>query len=139
MNLYIPQLNKLKKNRKGKLPVGVSKNQYKIPLNSYAIVASECGIIEPKHIESVRKSIMRKTKRLAKVRIKLFPNISVSSKPIEVRMGKGKGAIDHWIFKVKKGRTIFEIDHFDCLSIQEAFDYSRYKFPFKVKLHKGMY
>ena len=90
--------------------------------------------ITAKQIESSRQSINRKIKRLGKLQLKAFPDWPVSSKPTEVRMGKGKGAIDFWSCKVKPGSTIFEISGADRFLAVEGLKSGASKLPVQVKI-----
>jgi large subunit ribosomal protein L16 len=104
-----PKRTKFKKHRKGKL----TRFEYKTNKLQFGIIglkAMESGSISSKQIEAARQAITRKIKRNGRVWIRIFPDISVTSKPIAVRMGKGKGSVDHWIAKVASGRILFEID-----------------------------
>lgn len=104
-----PKKTKYKKHRKGKLP----RFEHKVNKLQFGIIglkALQSGSISSRQIEAARQAITRKIKRNGRIWIRIFPNISVTSKPIEVRMGKGKGGVDHWISKVASGRILFEID-----------------------------
>jgi len=87
-----------------------------------------------KQIESSRQSITRKIKRLGKLQLKAFPDWAASNKPTEVRMGKGKGAVEFWACKVKPGTTIFEISGADRQIAIEALESGASKLPVKVKI-----
>ena len=132
--MLIPNKTKYKKSQKGSLPTGVAIKGAIISFGKYAIKATECGILSSNQIESTRKALARCTKRLGKIWINVFPNIPVSKKPIEVRMGKGKGAVDHWICKVKSGRILFELDGISEQNAIEAFQYSKGKLPIQTSL-----
>lgn len=75
----------------------------------YALVAEQSGRITSRQIEAARKTINRRIKKIGKLWIRIFPDLPVSSKPNEVRMGKGKGSVDYWVCKVKAGRVLFEL------------------------------
>jgi large subunit ribosomal protein L16 len=104
-----PKKTKFKKHCKGKL----SRFEYKTNKLHFGIIglkAIESGSISSKQIEAARQAITRKIKRNGRVWIRIFPDISVTEKSIAVRMGKGKGSVDHWIAKIASGRILFEID-----------------------------
>ena len=103
-----PRKTKHKKVRKGKL----KKFEYKsnsIKFGDIGLKAITSGIINARQIESARRTIARKIKRKGKVWLRIFPDLPITSKPTESRMGKGKGSISYWAVKVKSGTTLFEI------------------------------
>jgi len=107
--LLQPKKTKFKKLHKNKLKkLEYSANS--LGFGSIGLQALNSGCISSRQIEATRQSINRKLKRTGKIWIKIFPHISITAKPIEVRMGKGKGAVKHWVAKVKKGTVLFEID-----------------------------
>jgi len=132
--MLFPNKTKYKKSRKGKYPTGIALNGNIIQFGTFAIKAIEPGIITSNQLESARKAIVRKTKRLGKLWIRIFPNIPVTKKPIEIRMGKGKGAVDHWICKLNSGKIIFELGDITQIQAQEAFDYAKAKLSVKTSL-----
>ena len=87
-----------------------------------------------RQIEATRRAITRQMKRQGKVWIRIFPDLPVSAKPIEVRMGKGKGAIDRWVARVKPGRILFEIDGVNDETAREALRLGAAKLPIKTKV-----
>jgi large subunit ribosomal protein L16 len=90
--------------------------------------------ITAKQLESSRQSINRRIKKLGKLQLKAFPDFPVSNKPTEVRMGKGKGAIEYWACKVKPGTTIFEISGADRVVAIKALESGASKLPVLVKI-----
>jgi len=90
--------------------------------------------ITAKQLESSRKSINRRIKKLGKLQLKAFPDFPVSNKPTEVRMGKGKGAVEYWACKVKPGTTIFEISGADRVVAIKALESGASKLPVLVKI-----
>jgi len=125
-----PKKTKYKKHRKGVLKKVEYKN--KIQFGTICLKAIESGCVSAKQIESARQAINRKLKRTGKVWIRIFPHISVTSKPIEVRMGKGKGSVKHWISKVKRGSILFEIDGVSDKLAKAAFKTGSAKLPVKT-------
>jgi large subunit ribosomal protein L16 len=110
--MFIPKKSKFKKQQKGKLynrinGSTISLNQ--LHFGSVGLKALSHNNLTSKQIETLRQSINKVVKKSGKIIINPFPNVPVSKKPIEVRMGKGKGAVDHWIFKVKPGYVLCEI------------------------------
>jgi len=107
--LLQPKKIKYKKSRKGRLP----KFEYRsntLEFGVFGLKALESGCISARQIEAARQAINRKIKRSGRVWVRIFPDLPITSKPIEVRMGKGKGAVSHWVARVGGGRILFEID-----------------------------
>lgn len=101
----------------------------RISFGTYAIQALVPCRITEKQIEACRVAITRKIKRVGNIWIRIFPDIPVSAKPTEVRMGKGKGAIDHWICRVKAGKILFEIDGVSLELAKRALQLGAAKLP----------
>jgi len=106
--MFQPKKTKYKKTRKGKLPKFNFKSN-SLNFGTIGLKATESGLITSRQIESARQAITRKIERRGKVWIRIFPSISVTSKPAAVRMGKGKGAVSHWVAKVGSGTVILEL------------------------------
>lgn len=100
-----------------------------VHFGSYGLRALESCRITEKQIEACRVAITRRIKRIGKVWIRIFPDIPVSAKPTEVRMGKGKGAIDYWMCRVKKGKVMFEIDGVSIELAKKALTLGASKLP----------
>lgn len=100
----------------------------------YGIKTLEAGKLTSRQIESARRAISRKTKRTGKIWIRVYPDIPVSRKPAEVRMGKGKGANEFWISKIKAGRILFEMKNISAIDATEAHKYASSKLPVLTKL-----
>ena len=83
--------------------------QTKVSFGSYGLKTLEGGKISSRQIEAVRRVIVRKLKRTGKLWIRVFPNVPITAKPNEVRMGRGKGSVDHWVAVVKPGTVLYEI------------------------------
>lgn len=103
-----PKQTKFNKYRKIRIK-RIEQRQITLKFGSFGLKALEGGQISSRQIEAVRRVITRKLKKTGQLWIRIFPNIPVSKKPIEVRMGKGKGAVDHWVAVVKPGTIIYEI------------------------------
>jgi len=131
--MFQPKYTKYKKAQKGHLPKGISIRCNTLNFGKYGLKTIEAGKITSRQIEAVRRAIIRKTKRIAKIWIRVFPDIPVSRKPAEVRMGKGKGANEFWITKVKAGRVLFEIDSISLIEAKEALNYASSKLPLLTK------
>jgi len=103
-----PKQTKFRKQRKGKIR-GLETSSNTIIFGEYGLKVLECGRISARQIEATRRAITRKVKRRGKLWIRMFPSVPVTAKPVEVRMGKGKGAVDHWVCPVKAGKILYEI------------------------------
>ena len=103
---------------------------------SYGLKAMEPDRIVSKQIEAARVALTRYMKRSGKVWLRIFPNIPVSKKPTEVRMGKGKGAPEFWVCRVKPGKIIFEVDGIDEATARIALYKASTKLPIKTKFIK---
>ena len=124
---------KLKKTKKGRLV----KFEFKATNLRFGVIglkASEAGILNLRQIEAARQSIARKTKRKAKIWIKIFPDLPITSKPTGVRMGKGKGQISHWGARVRGGTVLFEVCGANLNIITNALKTARAKLPIKTKI-----
>ena len=103
-----PKQTKFRKQRKGKIR-GLETRSNTIIFGEYGLKVLECGRISARQIEATRRAITRNVKRRGKLWIRMFPSVPVTAKPVEVRMGKGKGAVDHWVCPVKAGKILYEI------------------------------
>jgi large subunit ribosomal protein L16 len=128
-----PKKVKWRKPQKGRMK-GTATRGNKIAYGDIAIQALECGYITNRQIEAARIAISRKTKRSGQIWIKIFPDKSLTKKPAEVRMGKGKGSPDKWVAVVKPGRVLFEILGVDHDVAKEALRLAMYKLPVKTKI-----
>lgn len=128
-----PKKIKYKKVRKGKL----SKYNYKtnkLSFGSIGLKASDSGLLSARQLEAARQAIVRKIKRKGKLWIKIFPSLPITKKPIEVRMGKGKGAVSHWVARVRGGTTIFELYGVAENIAISAFKTGSAKLPIKTRV-----
>jgi len=103
-----PKKTKYKKIKKGTLK-NLEFKSNKLNFGTIGLKSLESGLISSKQIEAARQAIVRKTKRKGKIWIKIFPDLPVTKKPTEVRMGKGKGAVSHWSARIKGGTVLFEM------------------------------
>ena len=130
-----PKKVKWRKQQKGRMK-GKAYRGNTITFGDYAIQATSCGYITNRQIEAARIAMTRKIKRGGNVWIKIFPDKSLTKKPAEVRMGKGKGSPESWVAVVKPGRVLFEIKHTDVELTIEALKLAGYKLPVKTKIIK---
>jgi large subunit ribosomal protein L16 len=128
-----PKKSKFKKFRKSKLPKLNSKSNF-LNFGMIGLKTIESGLISAKQLESARQAIVRKTKRKGKIWIKIFPYISITKKPTEVRMGKGKGSVNHWACRVSGGTILFELAGVNYLTAKAAFKTGGAKLPIKTKI-----
>ncbi|NUY39602.1 50S ribosomal protein L16 [Wolbachia endosymbiont of Litomosoides brasiliensis] len=131
--MFVPKKSKYRKVFKGRIK-GNTKGGSTLSFGDYGLKTIEAGRLQSKHIETVRRVISRTLKRSGKIWVRIFPDIPVSKKPTDVRMGKGKGSVEFWVFKAKPGRVLFEISndvpmHLAKLALEKAVA----KLPVKCK------
>lgn len=132
-----PKRTKFRKQFKGRIK-GNAKGGSSLTFGSYGLKAMEPERVTSRQIEATRRAITRHMKRVGKVWIRIFPDVPVSSKPTEVRMGKGKGSPEFWAAKVKPGRIMFEIDGVSEEIAREALALGAAKLPIKTKIVKRL-
>jgi large subunit ribosomal protein L16 len=128
-----PKRTKFRKAHKGRIH-GEAKGGFLLNFGSYALKATEPERVTARQIEAARRAITRHMKRQGRVWIRIFPDLPVSAKPIEVRMGKGKGSVDRWVAKVKPGRIMFEIDGVSEEIAREALRLGAMKLPVTTRV-----
>ncbi|MBC8213987.1 MAG: 50S ribosomal protein L16 [Candidatus Marinimicrobia bacterium] len=131
--MLAPKKIKYRKPQKGRMR-GMSTTGDYVAFGTFGLKAMEPGWITSRQIEASRISIARKVKKLGRLWIRIFPHKSITKKPAETRMGKGKGAPEYWVAVVKPGRILFEIDGVDAETAQEAFRLCGHKLPIKTKM-----
>lgn len=127
-----PKRTKFRKYQKGRVQ-GILSNTTMLQFGQYGIKALETGRIPAKILEAVRRVLTRKFKRTGQIWIRVFPDIAISAKPAEVRMGKGKGSPSYWVCRIQKGQILFEMDGISSQLAQQAFLLAYYKLPLKTK------
>ncbi len=127
-----PKRTKYRKQQKGRNR-GLAWKGSKISFGSYGLKATTSGRITNRQIEAARIAMTRYMKREGKVWIRIFPDKPITAKPQEVRMGKGKGALDHWVAVIKPGRILFEIDGVPYETAAEALRLAAQKLPVLTK------
>ncbi len=115
---------------------GKSKAGREVVFGEYGLVAMEGGYVSSNQIEAARVAMTRFMNRGGKVWIKIFPQLAITKKPLEVRMGSGKGAPEGWVAVVQKGRVMFEIGGVDEATAREALRLGQNKLPVKAKFVK---
>ena len=128
-----PKKTKYRKAFKGRIH-GTAKGGTLLNFGSYGLKAVEPERITARQIEAARRAITRHMKRQGRVWIRIFPDLPVSDKPAEVRMGKGKGAVDYWAARVHPGRIMFEIDGVADDIAREALKLGAAKLPVKTRI-----
>ena len=128
-----PKRTKYRKMHKGRIH-GEAKGGFLLNFGSFALKATEPERVSARQIEAARRAITRHMKRQGRVWIRVFPDTPVTSKPTEVRMGKGKGSVDFWAAKVKPGRIMFEIDGVSEIIAREALRLGAMKLPVTTRV-----
>ncbi len=128
-----PKRTKFRKAHKGRIH-GNAKGGAALNFGSHGLKAMEPGRLTARQIEAARRAIVRRIKRQGKVWIRIFPDVPVSQKPAEVRMGKGKGSPEFWAARVKPGRVMFEMDGVPGDIARDAFLLAAAKLPIKCKI-----
>jgi large subunit ribosomal protein L16 len=127
-----PKRSKYRKQFKGRIH-GKATSANKLDFGEFGLKAIEPDRITARQIEAARRAITRAMKRQGRVWIRMFPDIPVSKKPAEVRMGAGKGAPEFWACRVKPGRVLFEVDGVTSATAKEALSLAAAKLPIKTK------
>ena len=127
-----PKRTKFRKAHKGRIH-GNAKGGFSLSFGAYGLKAISPERVTARQIEAARRAITRHMKRAGRVWIRIFPDVPVSSKPAEVRMGKGKGSPEFWACRVKPGRIMFEVDGVPADVARRAFELAAAKLPLKTK------
>lgn len=127
-----PKKTKYRKQHKGRIH-GNAKGGYTLNFGEYGLKALQPERITARQIEAARRAISRHVKRTGRMWIRIFPDVPVTSKPAEVRMGKGKGSVDYWAARVQPGRIMFEIEGVPEDLARAAFERASAKLPIKTK------
>ncbi len=128
-----PKRTKFRKAHKGRIH-GLAKGGTELNFGAFGLKATEPGRITARQIEAARRAMTRHIKRAGKVWIRIFPDVPVSKKPTEVRMGKGKGSPEYWAARVKPGRIMFEMDGVPEELARGAFERAAAKLPIGTKI-----
>jgi large subunit ribosomal protein L16 len=127
-----PMRTKFRKAHKGRIH-GVATSGATLAFGQYGLKALEPERITARQIEAARRALTRHMKRSGRVWIRVYPDVPVSKKPLEVRMGSGKGAPEYWVARVKPGRVLFEIDGVPIVVAREALTLAAAKLPIKTR------
>ena len=128
-----PKRTKFRKAHKGRIK-GLAKGGFSLAFGGFGLKALEPERVTARQIEAARRAITRAMKRQGRVWIRIFPDVPVSTKPAEVRMGSGKGAPEFWVARVKPGRIMFELDGVSVEIAKEALALGAAKLPIKTKV-----
>ncbi len=131
--MLLPKKTKFRKQHKGRIS-GNAKGGTNLNFGSYGLKALAPERITSRQIEATRRVLARMMKRQGRIWIRIFPDTPVTSKPLEVRMGKGKGSVEYWAAKVKPGRIMFEIDGVPREVARESLARAAEKLPIKCKV-----
>jgi large subunit ribosomal protein L16 len=131
--MLAPKRVKHRKQHRPRPLKGLSKGHTEVYVGDYGLMATTRGWITARQIESARIAITRAVKRGGKVRITIFPDRSITKKPLETRMGSGKGSPEHWVAPVKPGRVMFELSGVPEDLAREAMRRASHKLPVKTK------
>jgi large subunit ribosomal protein L16 len=127
-----PSRTKFRKAHKGRIK-GVATSGATLSFGQFGLKAMEPDRLTARQIEAARRAMTRHMKRAGRVWIRIFPDVPVSKKPLEVRMGSGKGAPEYWVVRIKPGRILFEIDGVTTALAKEALGLAAAKLPIKTR------
>jgi large subunit ribosomal protein L16 len=127
-----PMRTKFRKAHKGRIK-GVATSGATLSFGQFGLKAMEPDRVTARQIEAARRAMTRHMKRAGRVWIRIYPDVPVSKKPLEVRMGSGKGAPELWVVRIKPGRILFEIDGVSSALAREALDLAAAKLPIKTR------
>jgi large subunit ribosomal protein L16 len=127
-----PKRTKFRKQHKGRVK-GMAKGGTEINFGAYGLKAVTPGRVNAREIEAARRAITRHIKRAGRVWIRIFPDVPVSKKPAEVRMGKGKGTPEYWMCRIKPGRIMFELDGVEHEIARRAFELAAAKLSVQTR------
>ncbi|SVD90371.1 uncharacterized protein METZ01_LOCUS443225 [marine metagenome] len=131
--MLAPRKVKFRKTQKGRMRGMANSGDY-VSFGSYGLKALEPGWITSRQIEAARITISRKVRKVGRMWIRIFPDKSITKKPAETRMGKGKGAPEYWVAVVKPGRILFELEGLSEEEAQTTFKLCSNKLPIKTKM-----
>ncbi len=128
-----PKRTKYRKAQKGRVHGNATRGT-ELNFGSYGLKAMSAGRVTARQIEAARRAITRYLKRTGRIWIRIFPDVPVSTKPTEVRMGKGKGSPEYWMCRVKPGRIMFEVDGVSAVMAKTAFERGAAKLPLATRV-----
>ncbi len=131
--MLAPKRVKYRKQQKGRMK-GVASRGNKISFGDFGLQALECGWLTARQIEAARVALTRFVKRTGKIWIRIFPDKPITKKPLETRMGKGKGPVEGWVAVVRPGRILYEIKGIPEEKAREALRLAAFKLPIKTRI-----
>jgi large subunit ribosomal protein L16 len=131
--MLMPKRVKYRKQQRGRMK-GKASRGVDVSFGEYGLKSLECGYLSARQIEAARRAIVHEMKRRGKVWIRVFPDKPYTKRAAETRMGKGKGAVDHWVAVIRPGRMMFEVGGTDEDTAIRALTRARYKLGFKTKI-----
>jgi large subunit ribosomal protein L16 len=126
-----PKRTKYRKQMKGRNR-GLALRGSSVSFGEFGMKAAERGRLTARQIEAARRAMTRHVKRDGKIWIRVFPDKPITQKPLEVRMGKGKGSVEYWVAQIQPGKVLFEMEGVSRELAFEAFELAKAKLPFKV-------
>ncbi len=133
--MLFPKRTKFRKQMKGRMR-GLAYRGSDLSFGDFALQATECGRISSRQIEAARMAIQRHVKRSGKLYIRIFPDKPLTKKPLETRMGKGKGSVEGWVAVIKPGRVLYEIEGVTEEQAREAFRLASHKLPVSTQFRQ---
>ena len=131
--MLMPKRVKYRKQQRGRMK-GKASRGVEVSFGEYGLKSLECGYLSARQIEAARRAIVHEMKRRGKVWIRVFPDKPYTKRAAETSMGKGKGAVDHWVAVIRPGRMMFEVGGTDEETAIRALTRARYKLGFKTKI-----
>lgn len=131
--MLMPKRVKYRKQMRGRMK-GKASRGVDVNFGDYGLKALDCGYMTARQIEAARRAIVHELKRRGKIWVRVFPDKPYTKRAAETRMGKGKGAVDHWVAVIRPGRILFEVGGTDAESASKALTRARYKLGFKTKI-----
>ena len=132
MSMLQPKRTKFRKMHKGRNR-GLAQRGSDVSFGQFGLKSLDRERISGRQIEAARKAIVRYLKRQGQIWIRIFPDVPITKKPLEVRMGKGKGSVEYYVAKVQPGTIVFEVDGVDIEAAREAFRLAASKLPVRTK------
>ena len=129
--MLLPKRTKFRKVQTGRNR-GLAHRGSKVSFGEYALKATGRGRLTSRQIEAARRAMTRKVKRGSKIWIRVFPDKPITEKPLEVRMGKGKGSVEYWVCQIQPGKVLYEIEGVPEELAREAFSLAAAKLPFET-------
>lgn len=133
--MLLPKRTKFRKQQKGRNR-GLAHTGNKVSFGEFGLKATTRGRMTSRQIEAARRTITRHIKRGGRVWIRVFPDKPITKKPLEVRMGKGKGSVEYWVMEIKPGQMLYELEGVSEELAREAFKLASAKLPFKTNFVK---